>query len=193
MALKYIIEEEKSLDSAEADAAMRFGDFVNPAGATSEGRPLIAPHDPSSDDFPVGIVVRYETGPSITEDIYTYSDYDDLFAYEAGDYPVYFQPLAASSVVKPKTPAENPGGGAAVNAPSIDPNDVVGIVDLGGGPAVVEDGYADGNGTTYGIGDAGDFTPLGRAVVDQPKRDLVSNTFESNVPVRLDLDVIRDA
>jgi hypothetical protein len=184
MALKYVSENSVSLDAAEADESLRFGDFVAHAGS-GDNHPKIRQFDPSSDDFPIGIVVRYETGPAITENMYTFSDYDDLFAYESGDYPVYFAPLSALSQIAPETPSDT-----SVAEPDISAGETVGIVDLGDGPCIVEDGYTNG-GTTYSEQGGGDFVPLGRVTHDSRFRDLVSaNQYGQQYPVRIDYELI---
>lgn len=88
------------------------------------------------------------------------------------------QPLADRDVVKVRTAADN----ATDPAPSISAGDVVGIAAVGGEEfegRIVEEGYTDNGGTTYGRESTGDFYALGTAMRDE------SSEYDHPVRVRV--------
>lgn len=112
-------------------------------------------------------------------------DEDDTlsrFEYVASDNDrVPGQPLADGDVIKTLTPRDNSTDPAA----DISANDVVGIAAVGGREfegRIVEEGYTDNGGTTYGRNSTGDFLTLGTVYRDD------ASDFDEAVRVRVNRD-----
>lgn len=187
MALLYIEGHlEGSTDSELADENIPEGDLVH--RASGGGVSLV---DGSTHSKIDGIALNLEAGDHIANHEYDYrasredfvykpssnKDSDDLLPNEDDRVPIGGQ--KATSELNPATIKDN----GTDPAPSISKNDLVGVAPVGANEQdeiqgrIVQDGYTDNGGTTYGEGDTGAFVPLGYA--DEPV-----SSFDERVTVR---------
>ncbi len=178
MALIYVEEHEKSLDSEPANGTINEGDLV--VREVGGGAHVV---DPSADSDVDCIVPHLANADNIAEHEYDYRSGLDSFTFD-GDGTVSGSdrvPLAVKEENAVWRPSTIPDDGTNP-APSIERNTTVGVVDLGSGVGIVEAGYTDDGGTQYGDGGAGDFIELGEAEVDE--NETVSD-FDERVRVRI--------
>lgn len=186
MALLYVDENEKSLDSELANGTVEEGQIV-----TREAGGGVHRTDPATDTRMDGIVPHLKGGDHIAEhdedfrtslDAFTY-DGDGTVAGDSDDVPIAVK--EENAIFRPLTIVNNGTDGA----PSISANDDVGLAKLSDGTiGVVQAGYTDSQATpvTYGNGGGGDFLPLGYA-------DLAHNEVVNDFDERVRLRVSRDA
>jgi len=187
MALLYVQgHPEGSLDSELASENVAQGDLI---ARLSGGGVEVA--DASSHDSVDGIAMNLEAGDNIADHEYDYladrrdfvykpsgnKDTDDLLPNTDDRVPIGGQKATAEPI--PATIQDN----GTDPAPSITKNDVVGVAAVGANEQgeiqgrVVQEGYTDNGGTTYGTGSAGDFIPVGYA--DEPV-----SSFDERVALR---------
>lgn len=180
MANLHIREADKSYVSEEPSESLAPGDIV-----TRESGGGAHLTDPGSDDEWHGIVVHHEGGDHIADHERDFRDSLDDFTYDPPSQDSYenvlnlapIAPQEQGAVIRPYAQQDD-----SYPAPSIERMDTVGIITLNGNQQVVEDGYSDGSGTTYGTSNTGDFLELGDAEVE------AGRTFDSRdkrVPIRI--------
>lgn len=138
-----------------------------------------------------GIALNLEAGDNIANHPYDYrpglddfvykpasnKDQDDMLPNTDDRVPILGQFEGAVPI--PHTIKDN----GTDPAPAIDHNDVVGVAAVGANEQgeiqgrVVQEGYTDNGGTTYGRSSTGAFLPLGKA-------DDAVSSFDTAVPVR---------
>ena len=168
MALLYVEEHEKSLDSEFANGTIYEGDLV-----TREVGGGVHPTDATSDSSVDGIVVHLRYGDNIAEHEYDFSSgLDDPYEGDGtagSDRPSFAVP-EQSAIWRPKTIDDS-----GMPAPSIERNITVGVpeitdvADYTNGPVIVEEGYTYTNdsSTDVTISESNDnFIPLGEAELD---------------------------
>jgi hypothetical protein len=176
MALLYVEEHEKSLDSELANGTIYEGDLV----VREEGGGVHTV-DPTSDTDVDGIVVHLRHGDNIADHEEDFRTGVDAFPYE-GDGTVGSDrvPIAideTDAIFRPHTIADD-----SEPAPSIQRNTRVGIPAISGVSGIVEEGYEDSGATVYDES-SGNFIPLGEAELDHGE---VESGFEERVRVRLE-------
>jgi hypothetical protein len=126
---------------------------------------------------------RYDNRYQSYEDLYTYQPEANKDGGEAADtfddrapiLPLVNNDVVRSYLIEDESQPE----------PSIEENAEVGYVDFGNGPRLVEEGYEDSGGTTYGNAGPGDYVPLG--YVDRlPSRTDHVGDYGELIPVRVD-------
>lgn len=188
MGTLHIVEEEKSLDRGvvKSGNTVKEGELIVCEDDGGDG--VVRRFEPANDTFPHGIVVHHRVGDSIAEHDEDYVAYNELWTYDGGE-ELYYQPLAASSVILPWSMAEQTS--PASSEPTFSEYKTIGVVDFGNGPRVVPSGYTY-DGTTYSESGAGDFVAIGR-MDTQLQTTRISESYDERIPVRLDLDLLIDA
>lgn len=185
MALQYVFDNETHLRrrAIAGSEQIREGEFV-----TQNGDGTISQFDPSSDDYPWGIIVHDPRGDAIVEHDEDYVQYSDLFTYDGSEGDrAYVAVLDNLDMVVGRTIDEQTS--PASSAIDLTQDELVGIVILGSGETrIVPSGYTY-DGTTYSEGGAGNFQALGR-VEQQNLETRLSDGYAMRVPVRLDNDVV---
>lgn len=173
-------EADKSNVSEEPTESLAPGDIV-----TRESGGGAHKTDPGSDDDWDGIVLHLEGGDHIADHERDYRSSLDDFTYDPVSQDSYedtinlapIQLQEDGAVFRPYAQQDD-----SEPAPSIQRLDTVGVITLNGSQQIVEDGYTDNGGTTYGDGNTGDFLALGEAEVP------ANETFDSRdkrVPIRV--------
>lgn len=181
MALLYVEEHEKSLDSEFANGTIYEGDLV--VRETGGGVHTV---DPTTDTDVDGIVVHLRHGDNIADHDEDFRTGIDNFPYEGDGTPGSDRPSFAvpeqSAIWRPHTVADD-----TLAAPNIQRNVRVGIPAISGVSGIVEEGYTadpDGDGTATTYSEANDnFIPLGEAELDH---GVTETGYEERVRVRLE-------
>jgi len=196
MALLYVDEHSASLNysAVTSGEVLREGEFV-----VDDGDKTVRRFDPANDALPHGIIVHHggELSDALNEHDEDYTaNYGDLWKFDGddGDY-VYWQPLASVDQIRPRSQDDSDdSNGNTPTEPNFTEGDVVGVVDINGHTAVVQEGYQfdfddDSVDDTYNDdGGAGDFVPIGR--VDKHKQEFrIGDQYDERVPTRLDADI----
>lgn len=125
----------------------------------------------------VGVADFHHTGDAISEDDEDTS-YGTFLAAENDRASAGGREDGA--VIKVRTIVDN----STDPAPDISNGDVVGVADVGSGDGrIVQEGYSDNGGTTYGRSSTGDFVPIGKADRDS------STSFDDPVRVEVRTDL----